>query len=715
MIKKLATFLTALLVLNTVNIAKEGMWLPLLLKSLNESDMQTMGLKLSAEDIYNVNNSSLKDAVISFGGFCTGEIISDQGLILTNHHCGYGQIQFHSSVENDYLTNGYWAKELKDELKNPGLTATFIVRMEDVTAKVLDSVGVELTDEERERQIKKNIKRIGEEATDGTIYDAVIKPFFYGNEYYMYITKTYKDIRLVGAPPSSIGKFGGDEDNWMWPRHTGDFSMFRIYAGKDNEPAEYSEDNVPYEAPRALKVSTKGVQKGDFTMVYGFPGRTQQYLTSYAVDQIRNIENPAMIDIRRAILDIMDRNMRQSDEVRIKYSAKYARVSNYWKKWIGENRGLDRLNAVEVKQEQEKAFQIAAMKGDNKEYEMALPELKKLYDQLQDLALARDYFIEIAYRGLDIVSIARTFRKDITDLSAGKTFDQAHIDGLKKTVERFYKDYDKQLDKELFNQLMYKYANEAPKSFMPDVFNQINGKYKGNFTAFTDMVYKKTIFDSKEEVMALLNSYDKSAAKKLLKDPAFLVAESLWSNYLNKISPEYNRLNDEIDKWSKIYVKGMRELLPGTYYPDANSTLRLAYGQVDTYEPRDAVKYNYFTTATGILEKYDPANKDFVLPADMIDLINNKEFGDYAEDGELHVCFIASNHTTGGNSGSPVLNANGELIGLNFDRNWEGTMSDIMYDPDQCRNIAVDARYILWVVDKYAGATRLIEEMELVK
>ena len=715
MIKKLATFLTALLVLNTANIAKEGMWLPLLLKSLNESDMQTMGLKLTAEDIYNVNNSSLKDAIISFGGFCTGEIISNQGLILTNHHCGYGQIQYHSSVENDYLTDGYWAKDFSEELPNAGLTATFIVRMEEVTDQVMDSVGVELTDEERDRQIKKNIKRIGEEATEGTNYEAVIKPFFYGNQYFMYVTKTYKDVRLVGAPPSSIGKFGGDEDNWMWPRHTGDFSMFRIYAGADNEPAEYSEENVPYKAPRALKVSTKGVAKGDFTMVYGFPGRTQQYLTSYAVNQIKNIENPAMIDIRRTILDIMDRNMRQSDEVRIKYSAKYARVSNYWKKWIGENRGLDRLDAIEVKMEKEKTFQIAAMKSDNEAYELALPELKKLYEQLEDLALARDYFIEIAYRGLDIVSIARTFRADITDLSAGKEFDQAHIDGLRNRVKRFYKDYDKNLDKELFTKLMHKYGTEAPKKFMPDVVKKINGKYKGHYPAFTDMVYGKTIFDNKEEVLELLENYNKGAAKKLLKDPAYQVSESLWSNYLNNISPEYNRINDDIDKWSKIYVKGMQELLPGTYYPDANSTLRLAYGQVDTYEPRDAVKYDYFTTATGILEKYDPANKDFVLPADMIELINNKDFGGYAENDELHVCFISSNHTTGGNSGSPVLNANGELIGLNFDRNWEGTMSDIMYDPDQCRNIAVDARYILWVVDKYAGATRLIDEMELVK
>ena len=390
----------ALFIIISTSYAKEGMWLPLLLKKLNQDDMQSMGLKLTAEDIYSVNQSSLKDAIISFGGFCTGEIISDQGLVLTNHHCGYGQIQYHSSVENDYLTDGYWAKDYKDELINPGLTATFIVRMEDVTQSVFEGVGVELNDEERENLIQKNIKKIAKEAVEGSTNEAVIKPFFYGNEYYMFITKTYKDVRLVGAPPSSIGKFGGDEDNWMWPRHTGDFSIFRIYADKNNEPAEPSDENVPYQAPRPLKISTEGVKKGDFTMVYGFPGRTQEYLTSYAVDLIKNVENPAMISIRRNILDIMDRHMRESDEVRIKYSAKYARVSNYWKKWIGENRGLQKLNAIEVKKTEEKAFVDAAKKAANDDYLKILPAMENYYNQLKDLALARDYFIEIAYRGL---------------------------------------------------------------------------------------------------------------------------------------------------------------------------------------------------------------------------------------------------------------------------------------------------------------------------
>lgn len=677
--------------------------------------MQSMGLKLTAEDIYSVNQSSLKDAIISFGGFCTGEIISDQGLVLTNHHCGYGQIQYHSSVENDYLTDGYWAKDFKDELKNPGLTATFIVRMEDVTADVFEGVSVELTENESEALIKKNIAEIAKKATEGTSNEAVIKPFFYGNEYYMFITKTYKDIRLVGAPPSSIGKFGGDEDNWMWPRHTGDFSIFRIYADKNNEPAEPSDENVPYKAPKHLKIATSGVEKGDFTMVYGFPGRTQEYLSSYAVDLIKNVENPAMISIRRNILDIMDRHMRESDEVRIKYSAKYARVSNYWKKWIGENRGLDRLNAIEVKKTEEQTFTDAANVAANQSYLDILPAMKIQYAQLKDVALARDYFIEIAYRGLDIVSIARTFNKDLKDLADGKEFSQDHINDLKSKVERFYKDYDKELDQQLFEELMEKYSKEAPKSYLPSIFSTINSKYKNNFEAYSKRVYAKTIFASKEDVLELLDNYNKKAAKTILKDPAYIVSENLWNNYIENISPEYNRLNDEIEKLSKLYVKGLRELVPARYYPDANSTLRLAYGQVDTYEPRDAVKYDFFTTATGILEKYDPDNKDFVLPQDMIDKIKAKDFGNYAEDGELHVCFIASNHTTGGNSGSPILNDEGELIGLNFDRNWEGTMSDIMYDPDQCRNIAVDVRYILWVVDKYAGANRLINEMQLVK
>ena len=704
--------LIALIVAFTLNIAvaKEGMWLPMLLKSLNEGDMQSMGLNLSAEDIYSVNQSSLKDAIISFGGFCTGEIISDQGLILTNHHCGYGQIQSHSSVENDYLTNGYWAMNHSQELTNPGLTATFIIRMEDVTSEILDSIPSGLSEKERQAAIASRIKSKVAENTKDTHYDAYIRPFFYGNEYYMFVTETFKDIRLVGASPSSIGKFGGDTDNWMWPRHTGDFSLFRIYANKDNMPAEYSEDNVPFKPRHFLPISMDGVKKGDFTMVYGFPGRTQEYLTSYAIKQIKEVINPAQIEVRDQALQIMDKHMKASDKVRIQYASKYASIANYWKKWIGENRGLEKANAIQLKEEREAAFTKAT--AGMEEYATVLSKLEKRYEAIEEYALARSFFVEIPYRKMEMMGLANRFSSIVKKTEEGEEVSEETLNKLKEQVKAHFKNFDLSTELAVSQALLMEYKAQLDSKYVPESMK--GSKSEALLNDYKGYV-KKSNFLTQENTLELLDNWGKGAAKKVTKDPVYQLMNQFWDVYFNKVRPNYSAYSNEIDSLSKIYVRGLRNHVPGTYYPDANSTLRLAYGQIDNYNPKDGVKYDFFTTGKGILEKYNPDNVDFDLPKDLVTLIENKDFGKYAdEDGTLHVCFTASNHTTGGNSGSPVINGNGELIGLNFDRNWEGTMSDINYDIEQCRNISVDIRYVLFVVDKFANAGHLVEEMKLV-
>ncbi|MFT6165889.1 MAG: hypothetical protein ACJASF_000573 [Vicingaceae bacterium] len=704
-----ALFLTVILSFSML-IAKEGMWLPMLLKSLNEGDMQSMGLKLSAEDIYSVNQSSLKDAIISFGGFCTGEIISDQGLILTNHHCGYGQIQSHSSVENDYLTNGYWAMNHSQELMNPGLTATFIIRMEDVTSDILDSIPSDLSEKDRQVEIAKRIKMKVAATTKDSHYEAYIRPFFYGNEYYMFVTETYKDIRLVGAPPSAIGKFGGDTDNWMWPRHTGDFSLFRIYANKDNMPADYAEDNIPFKPRHFLPISMDGVKKGDFTMVYGFPGRTQEFLTSYAIKQIKEVINPAQIEVRDQALKIMDKHMKASDKVRIQYASKYASIANYWKKWIGENGGLEKANAIQLKQEREASFTKAT--AGMEEYSSVLSELEKRCEAIEDYALARSFFVEIPYRKMEMLRFANRFTSLVAKAEKGEEVDEKTIEQLKEQTKAHFKNFDLSTELDVSQALLQEYKAKLDPQYVPAAM-------KGNKADLLLNDYKeyvkKSTFLEESQVMELISNWDKGSAKKVAKDPVYKLMNEFWNIYFNKVRPEYDKYSNEIDSLSKIYVKGLRNHVPGTYYPDANSTLRLAYGQVDNYNPKDGVVYDFFTSGKGILEKYDPDNVDFNLPERLVKLIEDKDYGRYAdEDGSLHVCFTASNHTTGGNSGSPVINGNGELIGLNFDRNWEGTMSDINYDINQCRNISVDIRYVLFVVDKFANAGHLVEEMKLV-
>ena len=703
--KNLKRTLLSILMLCSLNmVAKEGMWLPMFLQQLNEAEMQAMGLELTAEDIYSINNGSLKDAIVHFGGGCTAEIISGEGLLLTNHHCGYSQIQSHSSVEHDYLSNGFWATDRTEELKNKGLTATFIKYMKEVTADVLANENADMTEAERREMIKTLGDSLISTEIEGTHYEAIIKPFFKGNRYFMFVTETFKDVRLVGAPPSSIGKFGSDTDNWMWPRHTGDFSIFRIYADKDNNPAEYSEDNVPYNPNRHLTVSTKGVKPGDFTMVYGFPGRTDEYLPAVAVKQITQVLNPAKISIRKTALEIMDKEMRASDEVRIKYASKYASVANYYKKWIGENTGIQKTRGVKRKEEFEKAF-MDAVNSDEKyaDYVGLLAVYDSLYGELEDIAMARDYFIEIAYRGVTIVNFANKVSKFV------ETGEAKDLERFKKSINGHFKNYDAHTDELLFDALFKKYALEqADSEYLPAYF-------KGK-TYSANEVFSKSYFASKEKLEDLLNSSTKKVQKKLSKDPAFNVASALYGHYRNVIYSKYWALEDELDAVDREYLKAMMEVLPDyrNYYPDANSTLRLTYGQVQGVSPLDAISYGHVTYLEGMMEKYVPGDYEFDLPEKLIELYENKDFGSYADDnGKLPVCFIATNHTTGGNSGSPALNAKGELIGLNFDRAWEGTMSDINYDASRCRNIMVDARYILFVIDKYADSGYLLDEMTI--
>ncbi|WP_439883067.1 S46 family peptidase [Pontibacter sp. MBLB2868] len=697
----------------------EGMWLPMLLKQLNESEMQQKGMKLTAEDIYSINQSSLKDAIVSFGGFCTGEMISPEGLLLTNHHCGYGSIQQHSTVENDYLTNGFWAMNRDQEKPNPGLTATFIIRMEDVTKQIMDGTVNAKTEAEREAIIQRNMAKVRKESTAGTHFDAVIKPYFYGNEYYMYITETFRDVRLVGAPPSSIGKFGGDTDNWMWPRHTGDFSIFRVYAGPNNEPADYSPNNKPYKPKHHLTISMKGAQEGDFTMVFGFPGRTNEYLTSQAVQEIYEVSNPAKINIRETKLNILDKDMKASDAVRIQYAAKYASIANYWKKWIGENRGIKKANAIEEKQKQEQQFAawVTANPARQAKYGTLLADFEKNYKALDGITISRDYITEAAY-GVEIVKFANTFTKlqEMLEAKAPQNEIDAQVAKLDKTVPGFYKDYNAPSDKKVFAALLSLYYNNIDQKLHPEVFKMVRSKYKGDFNKYAEDVFSKSVFTSEAGVKKALADVKAGKKDAFKNDPALQLASSISDYYSKNVMPTYNEVNDNLNLLYRTYMAGLREMQTDKkFYPDANSTLRVAYGKVEPYEPVDGVKYKYYTTLEGIIEKAESgAAEDYAIPARLKELYEKKDYGRYGVNGKLPVAFIASNHTTGGNSGSPVINANGQLIGTNFDRNWEGTMSDIVYNPDQVRNIAVDIRYVLFVVDKFAGAGHLVEEMTLV-
>lgn len=698
-------------------IAGEGMWLPQLLKMLNEKEMKSMGMKISADDIYSVNKGSLKDAIVHFGGFCTSEIISPNGLLLTNHHCGYGQIQAHSSVENNLIKNGFWAKSYNDELPNDGLTATFIDYIDDVTNKVLKGVLPEASAIERQSIIDKNLEIVKKSYLLKSYQTVMIRPFFDGNQYFAFVTTTYRDVRLVGAPPESIGKFGSDTDNWVWPRHTGDFSLFRIYAGKDNLPADYSPDNVPYTPKHFLPVSMDGISEGDFTMVFGFPGRTNEYLPASAIQQVLETLNPAKIAIRDISLKIMDNYMRKDEATKIKYAAKYATIANYWKKWIGESLGLKQSNAIDKKLKYEAEFQKKLPKGSP--YTNLLTDLNQLYSEIAPYALASDYYSEIALRNVDLTSYMSYLRRMVNTYE--KNGEKAYIEKLedaKTFTNEFFKDFDAAIDQEKLGALLTLYTDKLDERFVPE-FLQRGSLGLGGGESYLQMVkdqYILSSFASEHEAMEVLKLSPEKAIAAIKSDPMYALAAEWSAFYTKEISTPYSNIRKELDLKLAQYTKAQMEVFTDKrFYPDANSTMRVTYGKVNGYEPRDAVQYNYVTYLDGVIAKYVPGDYEFDLQPRMLQLYKEKDYGQYADKtGKLPVCFIGSNHTTGGNSGSPAIDAYGNLIGLNFDRVWEGTMSDINYDPSICRNIMVDARYILWVIDKYAGASHLVKEMKLV-
>ena len=689
-----------------------GMWIPSLLKGMNETEMKNLGMKISAEDIYSVNKSSLKDAVPQFDGGCTAEVISDKGLILTNHHCGFDAIQTHSTVEHDYLTNGFWAYKMADELPNKDMIVTFVVRIEDITSKVLDGTALLTIEQERQKKIQQNISDLSKSLPKESWQENLIKTFYDGNQYLLFVTETYKDIRLVGAPPSSIGKFGSDTDNWVWPRHTGDFSLFRIYADKNNRPADYSAANVPYKPKYFFPISIKGVKENDFTMVMGYPGRTQEYLPSFAVEQIVTTLNPAKIEVRDAALKVQDGFMRKDNAIKIQYASKYASVANYWKKWIGETKGLKKSNAIIKKQQFEKDFLEKVNKANKqKEYGNLLNDFEHNYSEIREYALARDLFTEIALRNTEILTLGyKLYQLEQIYNNKGEQAFNDRRTNLINGLDDFYKDFNPNVDQKVFEQLISIYSKKYPKQFLPSTFENVNAEVLA-----TD-VFAKSQLISYDKIKTLLTGDSKTVLENINKDIGFRVIKSMADGYLKNVAPKFEELNLKNIAIQRNYMKAILELSSKSarIFPDANSTLRVTYGKVKGYKPNDAVSYEPFTYLDGVVEKYIPGDYEFDMPKKLIDLYNTKNFGAYAYNGKMPVNFIATNHTTGGNSGSPALDEKGNLIGLNFDRVWEGTMSDIYYSPEICRNIMVDIRYILFIIDKYAGAENLIKELKII-
>ena len=698
--------------------ADEGMWLPSLI-SQRIGDMQAKGFRLSAEDIYSINQASLKDAVVLFGGGCTGELISSEGLLLTNHHCGYAQIQKHSSVEHDYLKDGFWAMDRSEELPNPGLEVWFLDRMEDVTGAVLDGYEPGMTEQQRDSVVRTNSEAIaGMAEKDGTGLRADVESLYYGNQYFLFVYRVFKDVRLVGAPPSSIGKFGGDTDNWMWPRHTGDFSIFRIYADKDNNPAEYSEDNVPYIPKKYFKISLGGVSEGDFTFIYGFPGRTQEYIVSEAVRYISEISDPHKIALRTLRLDIQDRYMSASQAVRIQYSSKNAAVSNSWKKWQGEMRGIRKMNTVETKKENERLFEEWAA---GSEYSGIVGRLDSLYRLMEPYAFAADYYNETA-RAIELTSFAAEYAKRLEKAAGASSPDEATQarESAKRLAAAFYKDYYMPIDKESFIALMDMFDRNIPSGFKPEYFTESMGRY-GSAEAWADSLFGNSVFSDSSALAGTVAAACADGVGTditlLTDDPAVEFGNEFRKWYMEGIRSVVQRLGSEITLLYRDYMKGQMEFNKDrAFYPDANLTLRVAYGSVQGYSPADGTYYLPMSTIEGIMQKDNPDIFDYNIPQRLRDIYAEKDYGEWTvtdASGRLTVpvCFIATNHTSGGNSGSPVINADGDLIGINFDRVWEGTMSDIVFDPDLCRNISLDIRYVLFIIDKVAGAGHLLDEM----
>jgi len=716
--RKLRSILLITILFAGSAFADEGLWLPSLIHKLNINEMQKLGCELSAEDIYSINNSSLKDAVVALDrGSCTAELISNDGLLLTNHHCGFGEIQSHSSVENDYLRDGFWAMSRDEELPNPGKTVTFLKSIEDVTDKVLAGVSDEMSFEERNETIENTSNKLEREARSETHYETYVRSFFNDNKYYLFVVETFRDVRLVGAPPQALGKFGGDTDNWMWPRHTNDFALFRVYCGPDGKPANYSEENVPYQPEHFLPVSLKGVEEGDFAMIMGYPGRTNRYKTSFGVNYTMTVTNPVRVEVREKKLEIIDKYMRSSQKARIQYASKFARSSNYYKYSIGQNKGLKNLNVMGKKQALEEKFTnwVNADNTRKEKYGEALPLIENAYKDSK-VNRAQEYMSETMMRGPEIFMFAYRARPLLELLEKPEENErriERVIDRLKGSMDGFFKDYDADTDQKVASALMKLYAENNDTRFHPEFFAEIQKKYKGNFEKYTKKMFGKSMFDSKEELAAFLED---PSLKVLKKDMALAAAADIFAK-LREIGEEAGKTTEDLATGRRLFVAGLMEMEKDkNFYPDANSTMRLTYGQVLDYEPRDGVIYKYYTTTDGYLEKEIPGDPEFDVPERMKELLLAEDFGRYADaDGSLRACFITNNDITGGNSGSPVINGRGELIGIAFDGNWEAMSGDLAFEPDLQRCINVDIRFVLWVIDKYAGATHLIEEMKIVE
>jgi|WetSurSiteA1Bulk_404760.scaffolds.fasta_scaffold00580_8 hypothetical protein len=696
--------------------ADEGMWLLPLLQKLNIDTMHSLGLKLSAEDIYSINQGSLKDAIVIFGGGCTGEIVSEEGLLLTNHHCGYDAIQNHSSVDHNYLEDGFWAMDRKEELTNPRLSVTFLVRVEDVTDAVVQELSDTINETKRNQIISQISDSIVKAAIDGTHYEASVESLFGGNNFYLFVYEVYQDVRLVGTPPSSIGKFGYDTDNWMWPRHTGDFSVFRVYSGPDGKPAKYSPDNIPLKPRHSLPISLKGLKTDDFAMVMGYPGSTDRYMTSFEIKELVEITNPNRIKIRGLRQDILLKDMMADQKVNIQYASKYSGSSNYWKYSIGQNQGLKKLHIQENKELQEKEFTnwVNADEQRKEKYGPALDLIRSSFEKRAKFAHVFQYTYECFFSSAELIAIALR-ANGLYNAMLREPENQDLIDSLarlyKTRWEDFNEEYNAATDMKVIPAILQLYSDNVPEEFHPGIYDLIKTKYKNDFNRYTKDLFAKSIFADKQRFEIFIQH---PTAKVLQKDPVFQAAQSILEVY-RSVYMQQSAFDEDFERGHRLYIAGLLEMNPGKVsYPDANFTMRLTYGTVQDYYPRDAVHYDYFTTLDGVMEKEDPDNWEFVVPQKLKDLYNSKDFGRYGMNGRMPVCFITNNDITGGNSGSPVIDGEGNLVGLAFDGNWEAMSGDVVFEPALQRCICVDIRYVLFVMDKYAGASHLVNEMKIV-
>ena len=706
------SFVLVLAMLPSFVRANEGMWLVSLLSRMQEAEMKNLGLNLTAKEIYDINNASLKDAIVRLNyGSCTGEVVSNQGLIFTNHHCAYDGIQTLSTVSNNILANGFIAKSLKEELPIPNFKISFLVRIEDVTADMLNGITESMTEAERDKLIAERSKSMREKYGDNGKYDVDVKSFYYGNEFYVMIYETFSDIRLVGNPPESVGKFGGDTDNWMWPRHTGDFSMIRIYANKDNKPAEYSEDNVPYRPKHFLPININGIEEGDFAMIMGFPGRTSRYLTSWGIEQAVEIRNPALIECLDVKLKTWDSFMSKDPAINLMYAAKHASTANAWKYYIGQTRGLKRLNVESDKAALEKRFTqwVNSSDENKKKYGEALPLIEKYYKEWDPSVKASTYSGLAGISGAEFLYFTLDMKGAIEQALAetDETKRSEAIKALQPEIDAFFKEYNAELDKEVFINLTNLYRQRIT-SDLPTWMNDLDKKYKGNVKAYADKLFATSVFVNKERLEKFLS---KPSQKVLDKDMAAITTTSAYQHAI-----AFRPLNpmDKFNKGYRLFVAGLQEMDKNKdYAPDANSTMRLTYGQILPYKGADALNYDYITTSKGILEKWDNSNPEFVVPDKLVELIKKKDFGRYAnKDGELNVCFLANLDITGGNSGSPTIDGNGNLIGIAFDGNWEAMSGDIAFEPALQRTISVDIRYVLFIVEKLMDGKNIIDELQ---